>query len=147
MLGKIKSMVTALRAEIIQFLPLKGMAIRVTGNDTSNPSIISSYNVDSVTRTGVGVYRLVLTQETFFGIGILANAVSTINYSIEPSLNSDLFSVQIDVVSLTEFDIKVYEVAQGTGNRLDISPYDIQVTDTISGSFLLNINDGRLPPE
>lgn len=149
MLGKLKSIVNKLRNEILQFLPFKALMIRVEGAGASDPTIQLEYNVGSVVRTGAGVYRLTLKQATFYGIPLLDNSVSTLNYSIAPNVNTDAYYVSLSPISSTEADIEVFEIAQGAGNKLQYIPYDIIAGDTVSGSLMLNsdIDGQRLPPE
>lgn len=149
MLGKLKSIINKLRNEVIQFLPLKGLMIRVEGNGLGNPIIQLEYNVSSVARTGVGVYRLTISQETFYGIPVIPNSVATLTYDIAPNVNTDAYYVALNVISTTVIDVQVFEAAQGAGNKIQYNPYDILAGDTISGSLLFNsgIREQRLPPE
>lgn len=146
MLGKLKSAISALRDDVVQNFPLKGAMVRIVGNGVGNPTISNTYNIASVVRTGVGVYRGTMTQGSFYGVDLLTNGVFTSGFTIVASANTDNFLVNFTTVSPGIFDCKVYEISQGAGIRLTITPYDILATDTISCALLLNVNRGRLPP-
>ena len=147
MIGKLKSVIEKLRDDIISFVPLKGMMLSIEGAGASDPTIKTSYNVTSAARTAIGVYQITLKQSTFFGVLIGSKGVPTLSFDIAPSATSDFFTVEIVEVFSNIFELKVFEVAQGTGNRLDITPYDILVNDNINTTILLNVGNGRLPPE
>lgn len=146
MIGKLKSMISKLRGEVLSFVPVKAMMLKFEGNGASNPTIDTQYNVASVTRSGVGVYAGTLTQGTFFGEDIFAESIFTSSFVIAPSLTSDMFIVSFVATGALTFDVSVLEVVQGAGNRLDFNPYDILAGDFISASLYLNLGDGSLPP-
>ena len=145
MLGKVKSLVSKLRRDVINNVPIKGVMGRIEGNGLSDPTIITSYNLASVVRTGVGVYRATLQQDTMYGIDLLDTGVYAESHSITSDPNTDLHIVRLVPVSSTEVDIEVYAVEQGLGIRIDITPYDFDVGDSISVGLYINAGNGELP--
>lgn len=146
MLGKLKSMISRLRDDLIDYAPIKGLMLAIEGNGASDPTIITGYNIDAVTRTGVGVYEVTLVQNTFYGIAIGDVSVSAIGYTIAPTVTTELYAVSVVSTGALTFDIEVSEVTQGTGNKLDIAPYDIVSGDSVSAALYMNLGGGELPP-
>jgi len=66
-IGKLKVMIIRLRNQLISYLPLKGLMLRIEGAGASDPVIKVNYNVLTVVRTGVGIYVITPVQITFFG--------------------------------------------------------------------------------
>jgi len=138
MLGKLKSMINRVALKVARvetgtenFFPAKGVMARFSGNVLNPPTMITSYNVFPAVRTGVGVYVLLLQQTTILGKTITVDGVFSSDSVIQPTLNTDLFTVTISPVSVGSITINVSEVIQGPGNNLSITPYDIIVGDTI----------------
>ena len=146
MLGKLKAMISAAQFRIFTRVPIKGVMLKITGNGALDPTIQNSYNISSVVRVGVGVYRCTLTQSTFYGYSVLDNGAFSTGFSIVPSVTTDSFSVNVTTVSAGVYDINVFAVTQGAGNKLALIAYDFLGTDSIDATFLLNYGDGRLPP-
>ena len=146
MLGKIKAMLSTLRSDIRNNIPIKGLMLSVEGNGGANPSIITSYNVLSIIRTGVGVYNVTPIQDTYFGISIANNSVITSGFSIAPSITSELFNVDITPGAGNTFDVNVFELTVGLGSKLEVSPYDILPGDILGFNLLINAGFGELPP-
>jgi len=145
--GKLKSMITNLEKDVLEFTALKGMMLTFTGNGAANPTIVTEYNIASLTRTGVGAYRATLKQGTIYGIDISSIAVLTHGSSIVASAGSDFFSVDGKFATPSDFDITVNEVIQGAGTRLTKQPYDVIASDTVSFSLLVNAGGGELLPK
>ena len=146
MLGKIKSMVASLGRSLRYSTPIKGCVVKMTGDTLNPPTIDSQYNVTSVTRFGIGVYRVTLQQSTMYGTEIYPNGVVTISHNIAPIAATDYFTVSSVYISPTIFEIKSYEVRQGASPALSLVAYDLTPSDTVDLSILLNYGDGRLPP-
>tara|TARA_R110002074_G_scaffold104230_8_gene225071 strand:+ start:4457 stop:5131 length:675 start_codon:yes stop_codon:yes gene_type:complete len=51
----------------------------LTGSGASSPTINSSFNIASVSRTGVGAYTCTLTTSYYMGLAMLSNAVASVN--------------------------------------------------------------------
>jgi len=147
MLGKLKSMIIDLRRRIFDFVPLKGMMLSFEGAGASDPAIITSHNVVSITRTGVGVYNVVLKQITVFGVSIISIGIPTVSFNIATTLVSEAHFVSIKDGAGNSFNIFVTEMTVGGGNKLEVNPYDIIAGDEIRASILLNSGSGELPPE
>ena len=144
--GKIKSYITKLINNIYNFMPFKAAMLRFEGNGASDPTIEVQYNITSLVRTGTGVYRITITRPTFLGVSVSNFTVASITHSIAPSVNSDFFTSEAITVSSTIFDVQVSEVSQGTGNRLDILPYDIVAGDRVHIMLLMSLGNS-LPGE
>jgi hypothetical protein len=147
MLGKLRSMINLVRLDVTNFTPLKGMLLAITGAGASNPTIDTKYNVTTVVRTGVGVYRVTAIQGTVFGESLTGNSIILVSHSIQPSAVSEAHFAQLVAVSNTEFDIEVTEMTVGGGNKLEVNPYDIIAGDGVDVSVLINLGIGKLPPE
>lgn len=146
MIGKLKTMVSDLRYRIINMVPIKGLMLSIIGAGTSAPAIQTSYNVASVTRTGVGVYSVTYQATTFFGTNIATDIIVTSGHVIAPSAGSEFFVVSVTKGVGQTFDITVEEVVVGGGNKLEVQPYDLLATDSVDVSGLINAGHGILPP-
>lgn len=144
-IGKLKSMIDTLKGMLINSVPIKGAMLTIEGAGLSNPTIKTSYNITSVTRTGAGVYNVVPTQGTFFGESIGDISVITNGASIQPILTSELFTVSI-VDAGGSFNIIVNEVVVGAGSKLEVNPYDIVAGDIVGMNVFINAGIGELPP-
>jgi len=140
-------MIELLRRDVVNYAPLKGLLLAITGNGGSDPSIATSYNVLTVTRTGIGVYRVTAIQNTIFGFSIGSNSAIALSHSIQPSVVSEAHFVRVIAVSPGIFDIEVTELTVGGGNKLEVNPYDILSSDGVDVTFLINAGLGKLPPE
>ncbi len=138
-------MVSQLRLDVIAYLPLKAVMLNIEGAGGANPIIEANYNIDTVVRTGVGVYRITILQATMFGVSIENNGVPNIGNAIQASLSSDAHDIKILTISPTEFDLIVTEIIQGSGNKLEFQPYDIIAGDDVGLTILLTIRN-ELPP-
>ena len=135
-----------LNAALINYVPLKGLMLQMTGANLLDPTIVNSYNVTSLTRTGVGTYQITVTQNTFYGLDITTFFVPVFSWVIAPSVTSSLYSVEVVNTGAATFDISVYAIIQGAGTTLARSPYDLLGADSVALSFVLNAGDGSLPP-
>lgn len=148
--------VSKVRAELLRFIdgaisffPAKGVVVTFEGQGLSDPLISNLYNVDTVTRIGIGLYRVKVLQTTFWGQNIFERATPKLESIIPSNPDSDLHDLEfLDAgAGDDEFDIQVKEVVQGAGNQLDVNPYDIEAGDFVFVG--LDINIGRnddLPP-
>jgi len=144
-IGKVKAMITELRNDVFNYIPIKGAMLKIGGNGiAANPSIIVSYNVASVARTGVGVYRITLNQSTVLGASILSNGVSSIDFIIAPTITSELFSAELVNISALVFDLITKEGVVAGGNKLEFNPYDIIPGDTVSIMSLISFGNKQI---
>jgi len=81
--GKLKVMIIKLRNQLLSYLPLKGLMLRIEG--AGDPVIKVNYNVLTVNRTGVGIYVITPVQTTFFGVDIISNSTAVLGFAINPS--------------------------------------------------------------
>ena len=147
MLGKLKSLITRFKRDVIEFSPLKGFLLSIEGNGANDPIIITGYNISTVVRTGVGVYRITVSQATMFGQPIGVNSAIINSHTIQPSIVSEAHFVTLVSVSAGVFDIEATEMTVGAGSKLEIAPYDIVSGDGIAIVAFLNLGFGELPPE
>lgn len=124
--------------------PTAGCMFRISGNGASNPTIISSYNVTSITRTGAGTYRVTLKQSTVYGVGITSLGVLSAFWKIVPTGSTDSFEVTGTVISATQVDIEVYALTV-SGSKIVRTLYDFVSTDFIHVNALVSAGDGTLP--
>ena len=146
MLGKVKSMISQLRVFLINAVWWKGGSLSFEGAGLSDPITSAEYNIDSVTRSGIGVYDIMLTQETFYGIDVVDFGIPTLTFDINTDANTELHAVKFAAIA-GGARVTVLAVVQGTGNRLDFDPYDIEAGDHIHMSLMVNAGVGGLPPE
>jgi len=125
--------------------PGKGFTVTLDGNNSLDPIISNTYNLATVVRTSVGVYRITIAQSTFNGVLIGGIGTIVTSSDISPSLQSDLQIVEVTQIDASNFDVKVQEIIQGAGSSLDALPYDIKPGDRVSVALLLNQGDGTLP--
>ena len=111
-----------------------GFAAVLTGNGSSNPSVFNAYNVDSVTRLGVGQYRIQLTEDSVADRAVLANAVLHTALSI----SSAVVQVRLSIVSATMLDVFVRALSVDATPALVTAAYDITSADRIDVQALLN---------
>ena len=141
-------MISNLRGDVKDFSVFKGLLLSISGNiATSDPVVNVEYNIASVVRTGIGVYRITAKQDTIFGLLVGANSIVTISHTIQPSAASEAHFVRLVKVSSITFDIEVTEMTVGAGNKLEVNPYDIIAGDGVDTAFLLHLGLGKLPPE
>lgn len=144
MLGKLKALVTDLSRLVRNVYPVKGAFIRFQGAGASNPTVVDSYNC-SVSRTGVGTYRITVTQQTAFGKTI-TDGVKTVSIRVAPTGTTAVFYAQATVISATVIDIVVYSVTLGASPALARTAYDIVAGDFVDFSVLVSGGNSRLPP-
>ena len=111
-----------------------GFAAVLTGNGSSNPSVSNTYNVDSVTRLGVGQYRIQLTEDSVADRAVLANAVLHTALSI----SSAVVQVRLSIVSAIALDVFVRALSVDATPALVTAAYDITSADRIDVQALLN---------
>lgn len=131
---------------LINYVPIKGLMLQMKGTGAADPNIVNSYNVASLTRTGTGTYQITVTQNTFYGLDMFNFFVPVFSWVIAPSATSALYSVDVQNTGAFTFNISVYAITQGAGTTLARTLYDLQTTDNVAISFVLNTGDGRLPP-
>jgi len=124
--------------------PTRGMIVTLKGAGASTPTVITGFNVSNVVRISMGVYQVTLTQSTISGTNIEDISTVTTGHIIAPNLNSDLFYVRATFILPGLVNVEVFEVVQGTGTRIDMSAYDLQIGDTLSVNVLSN-TPGVLP--
>tara|TARA_R110002012_G_scaffold262505_1_gene444805 strand:+ start:2750 stop:3676 length:927 start_codon:yes stop_codon:yes gene_type:complete len=132
----------------LEVLPVKAVHFAFTGtavNGAVTPAY--SFNLSSLTRSGVGVYDGVITQQTFYGFNVLDNANPAISYSIQVTAATEAFHIEYTKTSATTFTIEVFEWIQGIGNKIDLAPYDPDTAgDLVYVTMLADLSDGQLPP-
>jgi len=131
---------------VVQIKLLKGVdrvaALLLHHLGAGNPLLTNGYNVASVTRTGVGVYQVTVSQETYFTRNVLSNSVFSISNIIAPLTTS--YDVNVLVTGATTFEIRVY-VRAVVGAAVQRNAFDLLAGDFVSVTGLFSINDA-LPP-
>lgn len=146
MLGKLKSMIASLRDSVINITFLKGLTSRIEGQGVGQPIVTNDYNIESIVRTGVGVYEYTPKQTTFFGGNIVDRGLPSVSLSISSNPATDLHEYTL-VAGVGIVTISVTAIEQGAGNRLDFLPYDLEAGDYLYLAYLVNAGLGKLPPE
>ena len=141
-LAKVRSRLVSAVRDYKDWLPAKGVLLTIEGQGAGNPLTSNTYNVASVTRTGVGVYEVTVSQETYFTRNVLSNSVLTHSNVIAPLTTS--YDVNVVVTSATTFEIRVY-VRAVAGLVVQRLPFDLLAGSFVSITGLFSINDA-LPP-
>lgn len=143
-LGKVMASITDLARRFKATAPTIGCMARLQGQGAGNPLLTSPYNVLSAVRNAAGVYRVTIKQSTVYGVQV-QSGVKSVSKLIAPVAATDLFDVQVTIVSSTVFDIKVYAIIQGAGTTITRAAYDIIAGDFLDFTILLPAGDGTLP--
>jgi hypothetical protein len=143
MLGKLKALISESFRDSKSFFCVKGCLINFTGNGGSDPTNVSSYNVQAVTRFSPGVYFVDLIQDTFYGVDISNNSTISCSWKITPTASTDAFDVSASV-SGGIITVTVYELTVVASKIVRVL-YDIQSSDTISIT-LITSGGAELPP-
>lgn len=143
MLGKVLASIADLSRRMRATTPALGMLLRITGNGAANPTVVSSYNVASAVRTGVGVYRITLSQSAISGKSITGLGAIALTWSIAPTATA-AFSVVPTVISATVIDLEVYSLGV-SGANITRTAYDIIASSTIHATVPVSAGDGSLP--
>ena len=141
-LAKVRSRVFSAVKDYKAWLPAKGVLLTIEGQGAGNPLLTNPYNVASVTRTGVGVYQVTLSQETYFTRNVLTNSIITTSSIIAPLTTS--YDMRTVITSATTFDIMVFQLAV-VGALVARTPFDLLAGDFLSVNGAFSIND-TLPP-
>lgn len=131
---------------LFDFFPVKACSFAVTGNGTSDPAIVHSYNVDSISRIAVGTYEVELSQGTINGQNIADYATYSKDWLIVPSLNTEVFEVLVIAFAGTTLQFTVSEMTAGAGGDLSLATYDLTSSDRLNFNILMNAGGGTLPP-
>lgn len=143
--GKAKAQINTLRRDTQTFSPIKAMTALIKGGGASNPTLTDSYNITSITRTGIGVYQITLTQPTIYGTNIDTFSLPFVHWIIAPAATAQ-YHVELVNTSPNTYNLNVYSVTVGVSPALTRTAYDLQLTDTVDCMLLLNLGGGRLPP-
>lgn len=128
---------------------LKGVMLSFTVDGSGDPDILVNFNINAGTasRISTGLYEFSLNQTTFNGLDVLTNSVTTLAWGIAPNATSELFQVEfVSTATAGTFRVQVKEFVVGTGSKLEINNYDLQVDDEVNISALINIPGSTLPP-
>lgn len=145
-ISRVESKVNNVTSQVLNYTSQKGLMLVATGIDLANPVVLDSYNVDSVLRNDLGVYRVTMKQDHMFNKNVFVASVHNVTYNIQQNATTDVFSVKLTYVTDGVFDIEVFEVTQGVGSGLTLTSYDLKNTDRISISLELTVG-GYLPQE
>lgn len=126
--------------------PIKGAMLKFTVDVLGEPNILINFNIKTnAVHIGLGIYEFELNQQTVNGVDIITNVVTSVSHFIQPTAVSELFSVEFVEAPPSKFRLQVTIVEQGVGNKLIVTPYDIQVNDKIHVMGLVNIPGTVLP--
>jgi len=141
-LSKVRSRLVSAVRDYKDWLPAKGALLTIEGQGAGNPLLTNGYNVASVTRTGVGVYQVTVSQETYFTRNVLSNSVFSISHIIAPLTTS--YDVNVVVTGATTCEVRAY-VRAVVGAAVQRNAFDLLAGDFVSVTGLFSINDA-LPP-
>lgn len=131
------------RLEVLTYLPTKGLMVQLEGQDTSDPLVRDdAYNVLSVVRQDVGLYRITPIQITVRGQSLAGNSYPSLvlGNTTTPETTSVEYSEGIGY-----FDVQILEIYKA-GSVVDVRPYDLQSGEYLWVSIDLNFIDESLPP-
>jgi hypothetical protein len=134
--GKLKGMIDYLGKLSNSIYPIKSCLLKLVGNGVSNPIILTSYNVLSATRSGVGAYLITFEQSTFNGIDLAVNSVYSNDFKIAGNATSDLFGVEVSV-GVGSFTINTYQYII-VGPKITKTAYDLALLDSVNVCALLS---------
>lgn len=133
----------------VAFLAAKGA---FTGRSTDGTATLigsNGLNIASVTRDGVGVYRVTLSQTTAYGEELLNDVTSIVSLNLSPSTTTDSFHSTYDVTDTDEVTISIFELAQdltASSRRIEMIPYDPDETgDIVEFTILSQLSDELVP--
>lgn len=136
--------------DVLRYQSLSAWVWNIEGQGASNPFLREpNYNITAVTRHAQGLYRFTITQTTFFGIDITTRVFpSTPGYDIKSSVISDAFLLRYRFGQglANQFDIEVFALTLGQGNKFEAIPYDIVAGDIVSSHAVVYMGDSTLPP-
>lgn len=141
-LAKIRARLTQSVRDYKAWLPAKGVLLTIEGQGAGNPILTNPYNVASVVRTGVGVYQVTISQETYFTRNVLTNSIITTSSIIAPLTTS--YDMRTVVTGANTFEIRVYQLAV-LGALVARNPFDLLAGDFLSVNGVFSINS-TLPP-
>ena len=151
LLGRVSTLensVAAIQVVVANFSLLKGLKLKFTVDVSNNILHTINYNINTVSssRISTGVYRFTLLQDTFYGYGVIANSTAALTFVIADSATSEGYKVDFAEVTASTFEIRVQSITQGTGNKLQLDPYDLQPGDTITTTAMFGFPTSELPP-
>lgn len=125
---------------------IKCARVLAEGAGAQSPTIQAQYNVASIVRQAAGVFRITLTQNSFWGVQISeANAMLIPSVKLPSTPNAQVQYLYF--VSPGVYDLFIYELnPSGAGGALQPVTYDPQVGDTIEVLGWMDAGDGTLPP-
>lgn len=130
-------------ADLLNIVPIKMAAVKF-GEDAGNNVIIlnpNPFNIASVTRQGVGQYRVALENTTIRGVDVTPEIYGSVYASNYPALHV-ASTLRASGVTGT-FDIFLNEFYL-QGQNMRTRPYELVVGDIVSVFAYLNYNDNTL---
>jgi hypothetical protein len=125
-----------------QVVWLKAFYLSFIGRSSNGAVTMSNdYNISAGTRTAAGVYEFTLTQNTILGDNILDSVSTTLEHRFTRGGLTELFQVELEVVSTSVFRVLIWELSAGTATAYD--PITVGDQAVIGGLFSLS---GSLPP-
>lgn len=115
--------------QLLNIVPMKGMIFTFNGNGTSQPSLVTSYNVSTLVRVSTGLYRATYENSVINGGSIETDYVYSSGYHFVDSADH--------LIEITKgngfFDINTWVIQSGVKAASDIS-----TGDEISVSIWIN---------
>lgn len=138
-LGKLKQLIFRNQQESANLYPILGFSLRMAGNGTANPTIINSHNITSVSRFGVGIYQVLINQETILGLSVIDGYLFD-QFNINTTAADTNYQLQIARISPNIIGIQTYQITGASS-----AAYDLTTGDTLDIGSLL-YNGLKLPP-
>jgi len=131
---RISAALDELRGVVVNALPWKGIYVEADGVTGTDPIVGGSYNLDTLTRTGVGLYRVQLRVATIAGISVADNIYPNIHIEIDPPnqpADTELFLGEIQARNEVAgwFDIQIWGAEVPPSGKLTLVAYDLQGND------------------
>ena len=139
-LGKLKQVIFGNRKLSEDSYPILGFGFSITGAGAANPTINNSHNISSITRSGVGLYRIVIDQDTMYGNSVI-NGIFFEKINIIPIAADTNYQMQLYKIAPDTIDIAINQITSVAANL-----YDLTAIDEIDmGAFIYN--GAGLPPQ
>ncbi|MFV2055128.1 MAG: hypothetical protein ACC707_01620 [Thiohalomonadales bacterium] len=114
---------------LLDISALKGLVFKFKGAGAVDPTIVTSFNLASLTRVSVGVYRATYSQKILNGVDVTKDSLHHAGYVFGD--NND-HAIEIISTVAGSFDIRVWQT-----NSTKVA-YDLVGGDEVSISILLN---------
>ena len=148
-LYRVSEALRLIAARVVTAVPWKAVMAYIQGVNpgTVNPTYTNSYNVASIVRTGVGLYRVTLQFPVVQGITVLPLVYPLYTLQVAPAnypLDTKLFLMQFIPVdaNLGIFDVQIIAATEGANGKITLVNYDLKTGDALWLQAYFNLGGG-----